>query len=101
MILFGYGKDVQMTNQKAIIEGLLFLSGEDGLTLFQIQSALEQSDVDAIFADLEALKEEYSHADKGFELVEYANRCNKRICISLWGKALLGRETCGLKSTSP
>lgn len=48
MILFGYGKDVQMTNQKAIIEGLLFLSGEDGLTLFQIQSALEQSDVDAI-----------------------------------------------------
>ena len=74
MILFGYGKDVQMTNQKAIIEGLLFLSGEDGLTLFQIQSALEQSDVDAIFADLEALKEEYSHADKGFELVEYANR---------------------------
>lgn len=74
MILFGYGKDVQMINQKAIIEGLLFLSGEDGLTLFQIQSALEQSDVDAIFADLEALKEEYSHADKGFELVEYANR---------------------------
>ncbi len=58
-----------MTNQKAIIEVLLFFKAGDG-SLFQIQSALEQSDVDVIFADLEALKEEYSHAHKGFELVE-------------------------------
>ena len=113
MILFGYGKDVQMTNQKAIIEGLLFLSGEDGLTLFQIQSALEQSDVDAIFADLEALKEEYSHADKGFELVEYANRYKfvTKEFVYPYGEKLFSEEKpvalsqpalesyCGLSST--
>lgn len=63
-----------MTNQKAIIEGLLFLSGEDGLTIFQLQSALEQEDYQSILNDLNTLKNEYSSSDKGIELVEYANR---------------------------
>lgn len=63
-----------MTNQKAIIEGLLFLSGEDGLTIFQLQSALEQKDYQSILNDLNTLKNEYSSSDKGIELVEYANR---------------------------
>ncbi len=63
-----------MSNQKAIIEGLLFLSGEDGLRLEQIQGTLNQSDRDSILKDIELLKEEYQSNTKGIELVEYASR---------------------------
>lgn len=63
-----------MSNQKAIIEGLLFLSGEEGLRLEQIQGTLNQSDRDSILKDIELLKEEYHSNTKGIELVEYASR---------------------------
>ncbi len=63
-----------MSNQKAIIEGLLFLSGEEGLRLEQIQGTLNQSDRDSILKDIELLKEEYQSNSKGIELVEYASR---------------------------
>ncbi len=63
-----------MSNQKAIIEGLLFLSGEEGLRLEQIQGTLNQSDRDSILKDIELLKEEYQSNTKGIELVEYASR---------------------------
>ncbi len=63
-----------MSNQKAIIEGLLFLSGEEGLRLEQIQGSLNQSDRDSILKDIECLKEEYQSNTKGIELVEYASR---------------------------
>lgn len=63
-----------MSNQKAIIEGLLFLSGEEGLRLEQIQGTLNQSDRDSILKDIELLKEEYQSSTKGIELVEYASR---------------------------
>lgn len=63
-----------MSNQKAIIEGLLFLSGEEGLRLEQIQGTLNQSNRDSILKDIELLKEEYQSNTKGIELVEYASR---------------------------
>ncbi len=63
-----------MSNQKAIIEGLLFLSGEEGLRLEQIQGTLNQSNRDSILKDIECLKEEYQSNTKGIELVEYASR---------------------------
>lgn len=63
-----------MSNQKAIIEGLLFLSGEEGLRLEQIQGTLNQSNRDSILKDIELLKEEYQSSTKGIELVEYASR---------------------------
>lgn len=63
-----------MSNQKAIIEGLLFLSGEEGLRLEQIQGTLNQNDRNSILKDIELLKEEYQSNTKGIELVEYASR---------------------------
>lgn len=63
-----------MSNQKAIIEGLLFLSGEEGLRLEQIQGTLNQNDRNSILKDIELLKEEYQLNTKGIELVEYASR---------------------------
>lgn len=63
-----------MDNQKAIIEGLIFLSGEDGISLPQIQMSLDQTDISAIYSDIEMLKQKYSRSDCGIELVEYAHR---------------------------
>lgn len=59
---------------KAIIEGLLFLSGEEGLTLEQIKTSLQTEDEQAILNVLQNLKEEYQSPEKGIELVEYASR---------------------------
>ena len=63
-----------MNNQKALIEGLIFLAGEDGLTITQIQHALSQEDIASIYKDIKTLKKEYAQTDRGIELVEYANR---------------------------
>ncbi len=63
-----------MDNAKAILEGLLFLSGEDGLTIDQIQHALDLLSKDEINTLISKLKEEYMQSSKGIELVEYANR---------------------------
>lgn len=63
-----------MKQLEAIIEGLLFLSGEDGLSLPQLQKALESEDTEAITDALSQLQIYYEKAERGFELVEYANR---------------------------
>ena len=63
-----------MDNAKAILEGLLFLSGEEGLTMDQMMHGLQNLEMDDIRVLLDALKKEYSSSSKGIELVEYANR---------------------------
>lgn len=74
MRVFGFGKERDQMNLKASIEGLIFLSGEEGLTIHQLRSALEQQDPKDILQSIDALKETYQSDDHGFELVEYANR---------------------------
>lgn len=63
-----------MDNQKAIIEGLIFLSGDEGLSIEQIMESLQVDDKEAILLNILKLKEEYSDIHHGFELVEYASR---------------------------
>lgn len=63
-----------MDNQKAIIEGLIFLSGDEGLSLEQIMESLQVDDKESILSNIQKLKEEYSDIHHGFELVEYASR---------------------------
>ena len=63
-----------MDNAKAILEGLLFLSGEEGLTIDQMQHGMGNLEREDILVLLESLKKEYSASTKGIELVEYANR---------------------------
>ena len=63
-----------MDNQKAIIEGLIFLSGDEGLSIEQIMESLQVDDKEAILSNIQKLKEEYSDIHHGFELVEYASR---------------------------
>ncbi|MBQ0066395.1 MAG: SMC-Scp complex subunit ScpB [Firmicutes bacterium] len=62
-----------MDNRKALIEGLIFLSGEEGLVLGQIMDTLQISKEEAV-EDLKALIQEYDDSSKGIQLVEYASR---------------------------
>ncbi len=61
-------------NTKSIIEGLIFLSGEDGITLEQIQTTLEDVPASDIRTYINALKEDYQSSNRGIELVEFAHR---------------------------
>jgi segregation and condensation protein B len=63
-----------MDNAKAILEGLLFLSGEEGLSFDQIQRALDVLNKNEIKELITMLQDDYSKPNKGVELVEYANR---------------------------
>lgn len=63
-----------MDNAKAILEGLLFLSGEEGLSFDQIQRALDVLNKNEIKELITTLQGDYSKPNKGVELVEYANR---------------------------
>lgn len=59
---------------KPIIEGLIFTSGEDGLSIIQIQSVLEECTRDEIGQVLELMRREYQDEQKGIELVKYGGR---------------------------
>ncbi|MDM5316050.1 SMC-Scp complex subunit ScpB [Fictibacillus sp. b24] len=56
---------------KAVVEGLLFVSGDEGIDRKQIAQVLEidSKDLDPI---IEELKESYSSSDRGMSIVEYA-----------------------------
>ncbi|MEF9919570.1 MAG: SMC-Scp complex subunit ScpB [Erysipelotrichaceae bacterium] len=59
-----------MPNTNTIIEGLLFLSGDEGLTIDQLQNTLEVSK-DEIESSLNQLNDEYLKEERGIELVRF------------------------------
>ncbi|WP_284141247.1 MULTISPECIES: SMC-Scp complex subunit ScpB [unclassified Virgibacillus] len=60
---------MEVTNYKAILEGLLFASGDDGLTIKQMATILEisQSSVEHL---IEELKYDYDHSNRGIMIME-------------------------------
>lgn len=52
---------------KAIIEGLLFVSGEDGLTLDELCSITEK-EIDEVKANIKELYNDYEDSDRGIKL---------------------------------
>ncbi len=60
-------------NKKAILEGILFVSGDDGVSVNQIKEVLEIEDeeVDKL---INLLKEEYDKEDRGITLAYLGNR---------------------------
>ena len=64
------GKDALMDypKLKSIIEGLLFLSGEEGLSVRQIAEITEQSD-GLVGEALEDMKEEWERHERGIQIV--------------------------------
>ena len=63
-----------MTEYKPIVEGLIFLSGEEGLSYQQIKQAVNCDSDSLLKSLLDELKQEYQNQEHGFELVEYASR---------------------------
>ena len=62
-----------MNNIIGILEGLIFMSGEEGLAVPQMLQALSTNQ-ESLMQALHVLKERYKSETFGFELVEYANR---------------------------
>ena len=54
-----------MHDLKALVEGLIFLSGEEGLSMIQIQNALQIEESQKVQDALLSLKEEYASSSKG------------------------------------
>jgi segregation and condensation protein B len=52
---------------KAIVEGLLFLSGEDGLTLEEISNIIEK-DISEVKEIIKELYNDYSNTDRGIQV---------------------------------
>jgi segregation and condensation protein B len=62
---------MEMSEYKAIVEGLLFAAGDEGLSLQQIATVLEIKEEQAKEI-VSALKEEYERGQRGIQLVELA-----------------------------
>ena len=60
-----------MKQWQAVIEGLLFLSGDEGITLAQLSQCLEGVLPDELQEALQALAEGYAQEDHGIELVHF------------------------------
>lgn len=59
-----------MKNKK-IIEGLLFLSGDEGLSLTQLQVALQEQERSVVIAAIESLMRDYADEQRALEIVQY------------------------------
>ncbi|GMO00446.1 segregation/condensation protein ScpB [Parageobacillus thermoglucosidasius] len=60
-----------MSEYKAIVEGLLFAAGDEGLSLQQIAAVLEMEE-ERVRAVIHMLKDEYDKQKRGIQLVELA-----------------------------
>jgi len=85
-----------MEQIKAIIEGMLFVVGDDGITLDQLAGTLE-TDRDEVQAVLDQLSKEYTDdADRGIEMVCYGSRyklVSKALCHEYCQKLYEHSET--------
>jgi segregation and condensation protein B len=62
---------MEMNEYKAIVEGLLFAAGDEGLSLKQIASVLDVNEEQTLTI-IEELKADYSQQSRGIHLVELA-----------------------------
>ena len=60
-------------NKKAILEGILFVSGDDGVSINQIKEVLEIED-DEVDKLIKELTDDYSKDDRGITLAYLGNR---------------------------
>lgn len=64
---------MQLNQYKAIVEGLLFSAGTEGLTTKQLLSVLDL-DIEVLTHIINELKFDYENADRGIIIVEFDNR---------------------------
>ncbi|MCP8966926.1 SMC-Scp complex subunit ScpB [Ectobacillus ponti] len=63
---------MERKEQKGVIEGLLFVSGEEGIYAEQMASVLEM-DAAQVRELLDELKADYEQPQRGLQIVQYAN----------------------------
>ncbi|WP_342495548.1 MULTISPECIES: SMC-Scp complex subunit ScpB [Bacillus] len=63
---------LDIVNWKAILEALLYVAGDEGLTRKQLMSVLEV-DESVLLDIMSSVKEEYQKQERGIELIEYAD----------------------------
>lgn len=79
-----------MENLDAIVEGLIFMAGEEGLSLVAIQSVIQEMSKAEIYHAIQRLQQIYSQKDRGIELVSYGGKykfVTKEFCYP-YGKKL-------------
>ena len=62
-----------MKKEKAVIEAILYVSGEDGVTLEQLTQVLETTEENVLLV-IEEVKKDLGENDRGLALVEVAER---------------------------
>ncbi|GAA0364263.1 SMC-Scp complex subunit ScpB [Bacillus horti] len=62
---------MEQVELKAIIEGLLFVSGEEGIDVKQIADVVEE-DKKKVIEIIEEMKQEYAKAHRGIQIIEVA-----------------------------
>ncbi|WP_053219344.1 SMC-Scp complex subunit ScpB [Virgibacillus senegalensis] len=60
---------MELSEYKAVMEGLLFASGDEGISQKQLEQILEL-DAEAVQHVLEELKYDYEHAERGITIME-------------------------------
>ena len=59
-------------NQKAVIEGILFVSGSEGITLEELARVLEKNE-EQVETLLQELKKDYQSEERGIQLEKYGD----------------------------
>ncbi|NSL50467.1 SMC-Scp complex subunit ScpB [Calidifontibacillus erzurumensis] len=62
---------MKLEQMKAVVEGLLFIVGDEGIDCKQIADVLQVSET-IVVEILEAIKKDYANPDRGIDLVEVA-----------------------------
>jgi len=89
-------------NLKAIIEGLLFISGEDGLTLEELVNITENN-IDNIKKEIKILYNEYEQDDRGIHIELLGNHfklTTKAIHKEYYKKLIINEENSSLSQSA-
>lgn len=60
-------------NKKAVVEGILFIIGEDGIDLDKLAELLEEN-VENLNKIIDSLKEDYNSSERGIQIVKFGGK---------------------------
>lgn len=102
MILYIFKKELIMDKEKVLIEGLLFLAGEEGLTIEELASALSIS-IDDTLNVIDELTIDYQQSNRAFELVQFGGQyklVTKEIIYEVAGQMFKSQKSTPLSNSA-
>lgn len=91
-----------MDKEKVLIEGLLFLAGEEGLTIEELASALSIS-IDDTLNVIDELTIDYQQSNRAFELVQFGGQyklVTKEIIYEVAGQMFKSQKSTPLSNSA-